>query len=214
MALNVRIDGKWLKALPRRLQIVFLLIFVEILVIVGAYVMSDELDAAEARVTQLRSRLTQVRQQSADLRRQIEQYPELRRRYDVALEKGITGNLDAVKLATDAQDLAGRHYLANLRYKVETQPLQGGGGEKYRAGSTLVSFESGALLDIDAMSFWDEILQSLPSHYHVVEASLERTGEIDANLLNNLRAGRPASAVRVKMSFQWLALRTPMPEVP
>lgn len=214
MNLKLQFDREKLKALPRRLKIVFAVILAELIVIAGAYVLGDELDEREARVVQLRAQLTQARQQTADLRRQIDQYPELRRRYEAALEKGITGNLDAVKLVTDAQDSATRHYLANLRYKVEPQVPKGTVPEKYRAGSTLVNFESGALLDTDAMAFWDEILQSLPSHYHVVEASLERTGEIDANLLKDLRAGRPASAVRVKMSFQWLALRATVPEAP
>ncbi len=207
-------DREKLKALPRRLKIVFAVILAELIVIMGAYVLGDELDEREARVVQLRSQLTQARQQTADLRRQIDQYPELRRRYDAAIEKGIAGNLDAVKLITDAQDSAARHYLANLRYKVEPLVQKGTAAEKYRIGATLVNFESGAVLDTDAMAFWDEILRSLPSHYHIVEASLERTGEIDANLLNNLRAGRPVSAVRVKMSFQWLSLHSTMPEAP
>lgn len=214
MAANVRFDREGLKALPRRLKIVFLVILAELIVICAAYFLSDALDEQEAHVAELRSQLAQARRQGAELRRQIDQYPEMRANYDAAMEKGITGNLDAVKLITDAQDMAAHLYLANLRYKVEAQAPTGAATGKYRVGSTLISFESGALLDTDAMTFWDNVLTSLPSHYHVVEASLERAGDIDSNTLSDIRAGRPTSVVRVKMSLQWLSLRSATQEEP
>ncbi|PKU26519.1 hypothetical protein [Telmatospirillum siberiense] len=214
MSAELRLDMTRLKALPRRLKIVLAVILTEVIVILGAYAVETVVDEQESRVAQLRAQLAQARRQSAELRRQIDQYPELRRRYAAAGDKGVLDNPNAVKLIADAQDMAGRHSLANLHYKVEPQAVAGPAQEKYRIGSTQVSFESGALLDADAMDFWDEVLQSLPSHYHVVEAGLERTADIDADLLNNLRAGRSVSAVRVRLSFQWLTLRTPAQEGP
>lgn len=214
MTADRRRDFARLNALPRRLKVVLAVVLVELLIILGAYWVDDSLVEQEAKVAQLRSQLLLSRRQSAELRRQIDQYPQLRGRYAAALERGVFDSPNAVKFIADAESMAARHFLLNLRYKVEPQVAPPVAREKYSVGWTQVSFESGALLDGDAMDFWDEVLQSLPSHYHVVEASLERAADIDGTLLNELRAGRPVAAVRVRLSFQWLSLRTAAQEEP
>lgn len=207
MAFDLRIDPDRLKALPRRLKIVLAVIVLELLVILGTFVFENVLDDLGARVGRLRAQVMQTRRQSTELRHQIEIYPEMRQRYQAAIEKGIFADPNAVKVAADAQDLAGRHALINLRYKVEPQSAQSPGGEKIRFGSTLVTFDGGAVLDDEAMDFWDDVFRSQSSHYHVIEASLERAPEGTGNLLDDLHAGKAVPAVRVHLSFLWLSLR-------
>jgi hypothetical protein len=209
MDLNLAINLDTLKGLPRRLKITVAIIAVEVILIGASFMLSDEIEEAAARVVQLRNQLTQVRQQNTNLRRQIDQYPELMRRFKVAVDKGIFTDLNRVKMVSDAETVANGLHLGDLRYKLELKDPQGGGFGKYRLGAVLISFESGALLDTEAMTFWDTVLSTVPAYYHVVDASLERAAEVDSGLLTNVRAGRPASAVRAKISFFWAGLRPP-----
>ncbi len=206
MDLSFLSDTEKLKALPRRLKIVAIVILADLVIIGASALLSDDLDERAAMAEQLRTQLGQLRQQSRDLRHQIDEYPDWRRRYDAAVDKGILHNLDQVKVVNEAQDLAGEHHLVDLRYRLEPQDHREATTGHFHSSSTLVTFEGGGLLDTDAMAFWDEILVGLPSHYHVVEASLERVGEVDSKLLADVDAGRPSRLIRLKMSFQWRAL--------
>jgi hypothetical protein len=214
MALDFRLDSDKLRAFPLRLKMVLGVLLIEVAVLAAALVVSDSLDAEVTRIQELRTQLSQIRRQSVDLRRQIDQYPTLRAQYDHALGGGILGPLDSMKFVNDAEDGARRHYLTNLRYKVETPPLQDSGTDKYRETVTLLSLDSGALLDSEVMAFWTETLRSLPSHYHVLEASLERAGPVDAALLNQIQAGSPAAIMRLHMTVQWLSLRSKVGAAP
>ena len=206
MNLSASIDVEKLKALPRRLKIVGGVVAGGLAFILTAFLIDSGLNDQEVQVGQLRGRLSQLRQQSADLRRQVDQYPELRAHYESAIKSGILAPFDRVGLVNNAQDLAGRYHLANLTYSLDPQNSGTAAAGKYQQGAVLVDFENGGLLDVDVMAFWDELLTDLPAHYKVVSASLDRTGSIDGAFLNAVRTGQPASLLHAKVEFMWIAL--------
>ncbi len=207
MDLNVNIDLAKLKALPRPLKVVAgVILFDLLLVALALLAFSDMVDERQARVDQLRGELSRLRHQSAELRKDINEYPDLLARYNDAAAKGIFSGLDRLKLVNEVQDYAGQHHLANLHYKLEAEKLSVSGDAKYRLDSTIVTLENGALLDTDATAFWDRVFDRLPTHYQVAEASLERMHDIDQALLGDIRSGRAASAVAAKIIFRTQSL--------
>ncbi len=213
MDLNVNIDLAKLKALPRPLKVVTAVILADLL-LVGAILLafSDMVDERLARVDQLRGELSRLRHENVELHRQIDHYPEMLARYNAAVAGGIFASLDRLKLVNEAQDYGGQHHLANLHYKLEAEKAAPAGTAKYRLDSTVVTFESGALLDTDAMAFWDAVFSHLPTHYQVAEASLERLHDINPRMLADIRSGRPVSAVAAKITFRAESLSSTAPE--
>lgn len=209
MDLNFKIDAEKLKALPLPLKIVGAVILGDLLVIIISWLLFDDmLSERVGAVDNLRAQAAQVRRQSLDFRKQIDQYPQLLAQYNDAIAKGILVDVDRLKLVNEAQDSATRNHLADLHFKVESEKLDRTAGPHYRLDSTMVSFESGALLDTQAMAFWDEVLNRLPAHYQVVEARLERKRDVDPAALADIRAGRPVSLLTMKISFRLQSLRS------
>ncbi|HIJ63639.1 MAG TPA: hypothetical protein HPQ04_13170 [Rhodospirillaceae bacterium] len=213
MDLNFKIDVEQLKALPLHLKIVGGVILADLLVVLVCWLLFDDmLSERVAVVDGLRGQVAQLRRQSADFRKQIDQYPQLLVQYNDAVAKGILTEVDRLKLVNEAQDTATRNHLPDLHFKVESEPLIRESGPRFRFDSTLVTFESTALLDTQVMAFWDEVLNRLPAHYQVVEAKLERKKDVDAAAIGEIRAGRPVSLVGMKLSFRIQALRSAQQE--
>lgn len=208
MDLNFKIDAEKLKALPLRLKIVGGVILADLLVVFFCWLLFDDmLSERVAVVERLRGQVGQLHKQGTDFRHQIDQYPQLLEQYKDALAKGVLTDLDRLKLVNEAQDAATRNHLPDLHFKVESEKLSRDTGPHYRLDSTMVSFESGALLDTQAMAFWDDVLNHLPAHYQVVDAHLEKKRDIEAPVLADIRAGRPVSLVGMKISFRVQSLR-------
>jgi hypothetical protein len=208
MELAIAIHTEKLKALPRRIKVAGGVAIGGLLLIAVAFLINDVLGDQEAEVARSRSRLIQLRQQSAELRRQVDQYPQLRQRYQDALDSGLMTSLDRVGLVNEAQNLATRFHLADLQYKLEAQDSKSVLIGRYKLGATTINFDSGALLDTDALAFWDALLAALPAHYQVSEASLERTADVTPTLLNRIRQGQPETTVKVKLSLRWEAMHS------
>jgi cell division protein FtsL len=204
-----------LKSLPRPLKIVCAVILADLLALGGTYFIYDDLlSDQQAEVDQLRGQFAQARRQNTELHRQITQYPQLVELFEAARRKGMLDSLDRMKLVNDAQAYASDRRIGSLHYKLDPEDVKTEAGAKYRLTTTQATFEGGALLDGDAMAFWDDLLGNLPSHYKVTEASLERLRDVNPPLLAEIRAGHPVSLVGVKLSFRWSGLRPAAQDTP
>ena len=209
MDLNFKFDVEKLKALPLPLRIVGAVILGDLLVLIICWLLFDDmLSERVAVVDNLRAQAAQVRRQSSDYRKQIDQYPQLLAQYNEAIAKGVLVDVDRLKLVNEAQDSATHNHLADLHFKVESEKLNRDAGPHYRLDSTMVTFDSGALLDTQAMAFWDEVLNHLPAHYQGVEARLERKREVDPSVIAEIRAGKPVSLVNMKIAFRLQSLHS------
>ena len=204
-----------LKALPRPLKIVALVILGDLLLIGAALVALDEqVSVDQARSDQLRGQLTQLRRQNNDLRTQVAHYPDLLKHYDEAVAKGMLTPLDRIKLVNEVQDSAASHQIANLHYKLEDEDIKADPKERLHLVSTRVILENSGLLDTDTLSFWDDVLAAVPAHYQVLEASLERSRDPDAVALGEIRNGRTLPLLNAKISFRAASLQKPVQEGP
>jgi hypothetical protein len=228
MDLNVKIDPAKLKLLPRSLKVVLVVLLADLILLAAAnLLLSDEVEQREAQVGQLRAQLGQLRHQNTEVRRQIAEYPQLSKRYEDAIAKGVMAGLNRLQLVNNAEALATRHHLSDLHFKVEGETAVAATAAaptgrssapppkaKFVPEATIVTFDSGALLDSHAMDFWDDVLNGLPTHYRVVEASLERIHDIDGKVLASVRAGQPASPVKMKIAFRAVTLHPASQEAP
>lgn len=204
MDINFKIDIAKLKALPRPIKIVAAVLAVDILaVVLGFVTLDDEVTEREARVDQLRGQLRQLHKQVGDLDKLVTEYPSLRDQFAAAQAEGAFLPQDRLKLANEAQGLADAHHLPDLHYKMETIPEKPPAKGNFTLASSLVTFESSAYLDSDAMAFWDEILSALPSHYQVIEATLEQGADFSPALMSEIRNGHNPDLVKVNLSFRW-----------
>lgn len=213
MDLNFKFDVEKLKALPLPLKIVGGVILGDLLVVIICWLLFDDmLSERVSSVDNLHRQVAQLRRQSADFRKQIDMYPQLLAQYKDALAKGILVDVDRLKLVNEAQDSGTHSHLADLHFKVESEKLNRDTGPHFRLDSTMVTFESGALLDTQVMSFWDEVLNRLPAHYQIVEARLDRKKEVDPAAVADIRAGKPVSLISMKIAFRIESLRSTQQE--
>ena len=196
------------KALPRALRIVVTVAVADLVLVAAAmFILNSQMEESQSHVDQLHDQLNQLRKQNVDLRKEMGEYPDLLNRYNRAVEQGVMVKTDRLKLVNGAQDRSGHFHIPDLHYKLETEDKGAAPTGKYRIESTLVTFENGGLLDTEVMAFWDELLANLPAHYRMAEAVLERKRDIDSRLLSDIRAGRPAATVAVKLTFHWTSLQ-------
>jgi hypothetical protein len=197
-----------LAALPRRLKIVVLVILLDLLLIAAAaFVDSGDLGEQAARVGQLRGQVAQLRRQGGELRSQIARYSDLLDVYNRAVAAGLLQRPDGTRLVSAITGYAGQCHLVDLHYRLEAEDVTKDPKARYQPSVTVVSLESGATLDSDVMTFWDDVLDSLPAHYRVNEATIERTRSLTPSVLADLRAGRPVSLVNARLSLRWSSLQ-------
>ncbi|HIJ38900.1 MAG TPA: hypothetical protein HPP80_08400 [Rhodospirillaceae bacterium] len=208
MDINIALHVEKIKALPRPLKIVAAVILFDFLLVGFSWLLlSDLLDERSSEIQQTRSQAALLRKQNSDLRKQIDQYPVFLARYNDALGKGIMTEIDRLKVVSEAQDLAVRHHLVDLHFKVEGELQKIETNSHFQLDNTIITFDSGALLDQQVLAFWDEVLGRLPTHYQVQELTLERRRDPDGNAQADIRAGRPVSTLGMKISFKTQALR-------
>jgi hypothetical protein len=206
--MQINLDMARFNALPLRLKLVAAVIALDLLLLaVAAFFEDQELHERQAAVGQLRGQVAQLRRQSADLRQQLARYPELLAHFKGASEKGLLQKRDAEKLVEAVTDFSAIHQVQNLHYRLEAEDIKPDPKARYLLGSTIVSLEGGSVLDGDALAFWDEVLGSLPAHYRVTEATIEKVREVSPQVLADLRAGRPVPLVHAKLSLRWSSLQ-------
>src|SRR5579863_4828445 len=141
----------WLKkfrALPLRLKILGGVIVFDLFVLVLGYMVLDDVMAERvAAVEQARAQLTEAKRQNAELRRQLDSYPQLRHHYDDVIASGLMATLDRRNFVQFAQGQAAQHYLSDLRFRLADEPGEHEHSPKYRVEIDRVVFESGGLLD-------------------------------------------------------------------
>ena len=201
----------WLKKLrdfPLRLKILGGVIAFDLFVLVLGYLVLDDVMAERvAAVDQARAQLTEAKKQNADLRRQLDSYPQLRHHYDDVISSGLAASLDRRGFVQFAQSQATQHYLTDLRFRLADEPGDREHSPQYRVEIDRVVFESGGLLDTEAISFWEALLAQANGHYRVAEASLERVQEINPVVLGAVRRGTPISLLKAKIDMQWIGVR-------
>jgi len=205
--INLEIDIKKLRALPLRVKVVAGIIAFDLAFLLLGYMVLDDVMAARVdAVERARTQLAEVRRQNADLRRQLDEYPALRRRFDDQIAEGLASSLDRLKLVQYAQSQAAARHLGDLHFRVADETGEHERSTKYRVEMDRIAFENGGLLDIDAVSFWDAIAAQAQGHFRIVEASLERTQDVNPGVLTAIRHGNPVSLLKAKIEFQWIGV--------
>jgi len=197
-----------LRALPLRLKILGGVIAFDLCVLLLGYIVLDDVMAERvAAVENVRSQLTETKRLNADLRKQLESYPQLRSQYDAVIAAGLTGSLDRREFVQFAQGQAARHYVGDLRFRLADEPGEHDHSAKYRVEVDRIVFEGGGLLDTDAVSFWDSLLTQAKGHYRVAEATIERAQDVTPMVLMAIRRGNSPSVLRTKIDMQWIGVR-------
>ena len=205
--ITLEIDIKKLKALPLRLRVVAGVIAFDLAFLLLGYMVLDDVMAERViAVEQARTQLADARRQNADIRKQLDDYPALRQRYEDSIAKGLTSSLDRLKLIQYAQSQAAARHLGDLHFRMADEAGDRDRSTKYRVETDRVAFESGGLLDTDAVAFWDSIFNQTEGHYRLVEASLERTQDVNSQVLTAVRHGNPVSLLKAKIEFQWIGV--------
>lgn len=205
--INIEIDIKKLRALPMRLKVVAGIIVFDLAVLLLGYMVLDDVMAERVEaVERARTQLADVRRQNADLRKQLDEYPKMRQRYDEEVAAGLASSLDRLKLVQYAQSQAAARHLGDLHFRVADEAGQREQSKKYRVEMDRIAFESGGLLDNEAVSFWDAISTQSQGHFRIVEASLERTQDVNPGILTAIRHGNPVSLLKTKIEFQWIGV--------
>lgn len=205
--INIEIDIKKLRALPTRLKVVAGIIAFDFAVLLLGYMVLDDVMAERVEaVERARTQLAEVRRQNADLRKQLDEYPRMRQRYDEEVASGLASSLDRLTLVQYAQSQAASRHLGDLHFRVADEAGEREHSKKYRVEMDRIAFESGGLLDTDAVSFWDAIAVQSQGHFRIVEASLERTQDVNTGVLTAIRHGNPVSLLKAKIEFQWIGI--------
>ncbi len=204
----INFDMKKLQAVPLRLKVVTAVIAFDLIVLLLGYLVLDDLMSERAAaVDQVRAELTEAKRQNGELHRQVDTYPQLRHKYDEVLTAGLTADFDRVGYTQFAQSKATEDHLSELRFRVGDDPGDHPHSTKYRVSVDRASFESGGLLDTEVMSFWGDLLGQVQGHYRIVEASLERTGEVNPPLLIGIRQGAIMSDLKARIELQRIGIQ-------
>jgi len=207
---DINIDLAKLRALPLRLKVVAAVIAVDAVFLLAAYMALDNLMAERvARIDRLKASFTQLRKQNTDIHKQLDEYPALRQRYETAIAAGLAVPLDRLALVQAAQDSAGHHHLNDLHYKLTAEATgpEANNNPHFHTESDRIVLDNGGLLDTDVLAFWRDVATRVDGHYRIAEITLERSGEIDAASLGNIRRGNPISLLKAHFDLQWTGLQ-------
>lgn len=206
--MNVTIDLAKLRALPFRLKVVAGVIVIDAVFLLSGYLALDSLMADRvALIDQRKASLTQLRRQEADLHKQVDEYPAMHQRYLAALAQGVAVPLDRLALVQATQSAATQYHLSDFHYKLSADATKTENGPHYRTEVDRVVLDNGGLLDTDVEAFWSDVLARTQGHYRVAELSLERTGELDSNVIGNIRRGVSVSTFKAHFDLQWTGLQ-------
>jgi len=212
---RIAIDIDKLKRMPLRLKVMAGFIALDLLVLVLGYVVLNDVMAQRvAEVDRLRAGVSEVRRQNADLRRQVDEYPELRQRYDGAIAAGIAAPLDRLALVKFAQDWAAHHHLSDFHYRLAADSAKPAASPRYRVDTERIVFENGGLLDSDERTFLQDLLARQPGHFRLAEIEISRIHDIDSAYLTNIRHGNFTPALKAKIDLQWVGVQPKSPEEP
>ncbi len=205
---SITIDIQKLKAAPRRLKVVAAVIVFDLAFLLLGYAVLDDLLADRAAaVEQAKAQLTEAKRQNVDLRKQLDEYPLMRRHYNETLASGFVAPLDRLTFVQFAQNQATARHLSDLHFRVSDEGGEREHSKKYRVEMDRLVFESGGLLDTEAMDFWNTLFDQAKGHYRIAEASLERTQEVNAGILQSIRRGNPVSLLKAKIDIQWIGVQ-------
>jgi hypothetical protein len=206
--MQVNLDLARLKALPKRIKMVGLVLAVELTVLLSGYLLLDDMMADRvSHVSQLRGSLLQLRHRNEQLRSDLNRYPELRRRYDEALAAGLGNPLDRPGLIAFAKDSSDRHRLSDLRYRLAGDGAKPVSSPKYVVENDEVEFEFGALLDDDVRAFWTDLAAQQPGHFRLVSFELTRQHDPDDSVLTALRRGSFPALLQGKLTLRWTGVQ-------
>lgn len=203
------LDREKIKAWPLRLKVSLGTIGCGLTIILLSGLLGDSLSEQAGEVVRLRSDLNRMRAQTAELRKQVERYPELKKQYLQILAAGLTAAPDRVTFLKNAQSLASENRVQELTYKLDVEPLKAAPFGKFQVNSILVNFESSSALDVDSLNFWSDVLSSLPGHFQVAKAVLERKRVLDPPTLAALKGKQNVTLVHSVLTFRWITLVPP-----
>jgi len=197
-------DLKKLRALPRRLKVVFGVLAVELIILLSGYLLLDDLMADRvAEVDRLRANLTQLRHKNTQQRQDLDRYPLLRKHYDEAIAAGLGSPLDRAGVVNAARDWSDNHRLVDLRYRLVPDTAKPAGSPRYVIENDLVEFECGALVDTDILSFWSNVLAQQAGHYRIASFAMERQRALDESVLTAVRHGSVVALLQSKIGLVW-----------
>jgi len=212
---RISMDFAILKKMPLRLKVIAGFIAFDLLVLILGYVVLNDVMAQRvADVDRLRASVSEVRRQNAELRRLVDEYPDLRQHYDGAVASGITVPLDRLALVKFAQDWAAHHHLSDFHYRLAAESAKPAVSPRYRVDTQRIVFENGGLLDSDERAFLQDLMAQQPGHFRLAEIEIARIHDIDAPFLAGIRRGNFAPALKAKIDLQWVGVQPKSPEDP
>jgi cell division protein FtsL len=208
MEIDLKKLMKRLWALPRVFRIMAAVVALDLVILgVSAFMLESEVDDQAEQVAQLKGKLTAQQQEVGITRKQIGRLPELHRLYDQAISNGLLAVPDRLKMVEHVHSLGERLQLSDVHYKLAIEQTTPIAKSKFLLVATPVTLGNSAILDTDVMTFWRELLGSLPAHYQIEKASIERDGTEPETAVEAIRAGRPTSMVKAEVTFRWMSLR-------
>ena len=206
---SFKIDLSRLKALPKRLKVVGIILAAELAILASGYLILDDAMADRvSEVSTLRGDLQQAKRQNEQYKTDLARYPEIRKEYDEALAVGITVPFDGRNVIGAAKALGERYRLSNVQFKLG--PMD---GMKNVSTPRIVvenddaEFKFDALLDGDVRSFWRDLAASAPGHFRVRSFEIERQHDVDEATLLQLRQGTYPALLQARLDLLWTGVR-------
>ena len=207
------IDLEKFGKMPLRLKVIAGVIALDLVILGLNYVfLSDLMVQRAAEVERLRASVSEVRKQNVSLRQLVDEYPNLRQRYDSAIAAGLSVPLDRLALVKFAQDWAAHHHLLDLHYRLADDTANAAASPKLRVDTQRVVFENGGLFDTDERAFLQDLLAQQPGHFRLAEIEISRIHDIDAALLAGARRGSFLPVLKAKIDLQWVGVQPKIAE--
>jgi hypothetical protein len=212
---SIAINADVLKSFPFRLKAVAGVLAVELIILLGGYLILDDVMADRVtEVGQLRANLNQLRQKNAQLLQDLDRYPGLRQKYDAAMAAGLGNPLDRAGVVNVARVLSERYRMIDLHYRLTPDAGKPVGSPRFVVENDQVELESAAMLDTDVFEFWRGILAQQPGHYRIASFDLERIRDVDDSILVLIRHGSVPPMLRSRIDLVWTGIQPNLASTP
>lgn len=197
-----------MKVLKR--SVIITLLLLTLLSAGGAYLLYDYLiplkETKEAEVSKVQAEIEAKRAEVAKLKEEFILLQIQLRKFKELEAKGFFNNQNRVKAKESFAELGVLAGVLNTRYQIDSGILTDV-RQASEANSVIVkspvTLNIDSLDDVDVMTFIKGLQEKFPGSVDFTAVELERTEDLDADVLKKIGRGDPIIMVRAKITFDW-----------
>ncbi|MCE9508669.1 MAG: hypothetical protein K8R48_10230 [Alphaproteobacteria bacterium] len=162
-----------------------------------------QLRAVDGQISDLRSKITTAKQETAFVKENLPKYQELQ-------DRGLFLEQDRFMIDRLLQDMRSKAGIANFSFAVgDLTAMANADAESigYTLSSSRISVDKIiSPLDNNIYAFLQDIRGAFPEYTRLQKFSIQRTAKVNEQLLNDLSDGKQVSAVGANIVFDWMTL--------